>query len=140
MFKRCYGKKEPDNIVIEVDEYGNIHMDKDIEKVIIESIKKSRVEDIKMIDYSINQAESKLVMINKDIDDYTCVLNGIKNNAYHILKTQIEDEYMCQICFANKKNMIMVPCGHMICNKCIPTLNNCFFCRTPVNQVYRVYE
>ena len=32
---------------------------------------------------------------------------------------EVDEEKMCNICYFTEKDTVIVPCGHMTCNKCI---------------------
>lgn len=45
----------------------------------------------------------------------------------------------CPICWDRVSTHACVPCGHMYCERCAPTLLTCASCRTPVRQAIKVY-
>ena len=38
----------------------------------------------------------------------------------------------CVICYDNKIDTVLVPCGHLFCNKCIENSSECYFCRSNI--------
>jgi len=34
-------------------------------------------------------------------------------------KEEFDEEKLCNICYFTDKDTVIVPCGHMTCNKCI---------------------
>lgn len=52
----------------------------------------------------------------------------------------IDDTHSCKICFSEKREVVFVPCGHVVaCIKCGFSFNNCPTCRKPVKMVLRLY-
>ena len=46
----------------------------------------------------------------------------------------------CQICMVNRKDRILLPCGHLFCSECtIRVKKHCFICRTRVKSVKNCY-
>ena len=56
-----------------------------------------------------------------------------------------EEESLCPICFDQRKDTALVPCGHQLCHACQPSLpmrsmkQHCPLCQTPVDQHVRLY-
>lgn len=44
---------------------------------------------------------------------------GIEKSAGQIAEEQFDEEKLCNICYYTDKDTVIVPCGHMTCNKCI---------------------
>jgi uncharacterized protein YjbI with pentapeptide repeats len=56
------------------------------------------------------------------------------------LQNKIKDITLCQICMENKKNRVIVPCGHTLCAQCEKSIKNkCPFCRTIVDKIITLY-
>ncbi|XP_077287164.1 baculoviral IAP repeat-containing protein 7-B-like [Arctopsyche grandis] len=52
----------------------------------------------------------------------------------------IDDTHSCKICFSEKREVVFVPCGHVVaCVKCGFSFNSCPTCRKPVKMVLRLY-
>ncbi|XP_052781635.1 E3 ubiquitin-protein ligase RNF123-like [Mya arenaria] len=55
------------------------------------------------------------------------------------LVSEIHEDDLCQICYANKNSTVFKPCGHHSCRSCIDhqLLNKkeCFFCKSVVNSI-----
>lgn len=45
----------------------------------------------------------------------------------------------CPVCYVNKKNYVVVPCGHLYCGNCIHSLNNCAICRGNINMIIKTF-
>eukprot|EP01096_Ripella_sp_DP13-Kostka_P011376 TRINITY_DN4578_c0_g1_i1.p1 TRINITY_DN4578_c0_g1~~TRINITY_DN4578_c0_g1_i1.p1 ORF type:complete len:748 (+),score=349.68 TRINITY_DN4578_c0_g1_i1:160-2244(+) len=45
----------------------------------------------------------------------------------------------CPVCLSDSPNTALVPCGHLYCGDCAPTLSTCAMCRSVVEKTIRVY-
>ena len=58
-------------------------------------------------------------------------------------KVQTQDPKKCAICFTRPVTMVFVSCGHTICKECSIRCKNgrarCFFCKTPVIDIIKIY-
>ncbi|CAD7925575.1 unnamed protein product [Amoebophrya sp. A120] len=55
-----------------------------------------------------------------------------------------EGEYPCPICLINRRNVAMVPCGHLCCSSCQPQIHSaprveCPLCRTPIRGFQKLF-
>ena len=47
---------------------------------------------------------------------------------------------LCEICFSNKGDYAIIPCGHQIyCNKCLEKLQNCPICRKTIISKLKLF-
>ena len=56
----------------------------------------------------------------------------------------IDEEHLmdmtCQICMVNRKDRILLPCGHLFCSECaIRVKRRCFICKSRVKSVKTCY-
>lgn len=60
-----------------------------------------------------------------------CRASGTQENE------KFKQSFQCGICLTNDVNRILLPCGHLICDSCIPQLRNrrCPFDRKPFTGV-----
>ncbi len=58
-----------------------------------------------------------------------------RNNSKHI------ENVACKICFANKINIVYIPCGHCFCSECNTQIMNnlCAICRTPITKTQPLF-
>ena len=49
---------------------------------------------------------------------------------------------LCQICFSNDADVVLVSCGHMLCRHCESNLRNtnCPFCRKHIEKLVPFYK
>ena len=51
-----------------------------------------------------------------------------------------KEKYLCNICYDNNKNIIMVPCYHFVsCKRCSSKLETCPICRTEIEHVLQLF-
>ncbi|CAH0720023.1 unnamed protein product, partial [Brenthis ino] len=61
----------------------------------------------------------------------TTIKNGDNN---------IEDTKLCKICFNDERNVVFVPCGHVVaCAKCALSTDKCPMCRRTFTNAVRLY-
>ncbi|KAM7357814.1 death-associated inhibitor of apoptosis 1 isoform 1-T5 [Cochliomyia hominivorax] len=54
--------------------------------------------------------------------------------------SNIPEEKLCKICYANEYNTAFLPCGHVVaCAKCASSVTKCPLCRKSFTDVMRVY-
>lgn len=47
----------------------------------------------------------------------------------------------CIICWESERDCVMLPCRHNItCIKCVKSVKVCPFCRTPIEDIYRIFK
>ncbi len=51
-----------------------------------------------------------------------------------------KEKYMCNICFDNLKNVVIVPCYHFVsCKRCASKLPNCPICRSEIESMLYLF-
>jgi hypothetical protein len=124
------------------------YIDSNLKTKIYGVLKHKELTDLKDINYAIEnlrttyiiekQKLNKLVSTKDNIHKY---LESVKNNYIKQLEHDINPELQCQICYDNRLNIVLNPCGHMFCNNCFSSdKNTCFNCRVPVISVINVYN
>jgi hypothetical protein len=46
---------------------------------------------------------------------------------------------MCKVCLDRAVSVVFVPCGHLVCAECAPSLQQCPICRTPIGSCVRTF-
>ena len=77
------------------------------------------IEQIKSIQFAIQNLETQRVIKMKEIQEANC----------------------CEICFKNPKNLTFVSCGHVVCRDCgfVESMNECPFCREKIAYKLTLY-
>lgn len=48
--------------------------------------------------------------------------------------------WTCRVCLTNEVDTIVVPCGHVLCQRCSSAVTRCPFCRHQVTKSQRIYR
>lgn len=143
LFKRS--KKEIDLVKspLKLSYYsdGSLLINKKDQNEIISSIKASKLKEIELLNYSINNLQTQLLIIQKMVSDKTNDIENSKQEMIANLKKEINPDLLCSICFENRINLVLTPCGHTFCDSCFNLKKNkeCFTCRTNVNHGYTIF-
>lgn len=90
------------------------------------------------------------IILKRNLDILTKQLHTLKfklndsiqkeQNATLNLKENSE-QYLCNICYIHKKNIILLPCFHFnLCDKCLSKIDKCTICREPIECYHYVYS
>ena len=143
LFKR--GKKELDLVkeplTLSYYNDGTLYINKKDQKEIISSIKASKLKEIELLNYSINNLQTQLLIIQKMASEKTNNIENSKKEMIANLKKEINPDLLCSICFENRINLVLTPCGHTFCSKCFDITKQfeCYNCRTKVNKGYNIF-
>lgn len=58
------------------------------------------------------------------------------------LEEELEDSQTCSICFVEKKNTALIPCGHLLCAGCTNKIWNsrkCPFCNQMIRDSQKIF-
>jgi len=70
-------------------------------------------------------------------------VKAVSQKKVYLLKERIrqeEDCKTCKICFEQKINTALIPCGHcVVCIKCSKGLKQCCICRTEIHQITSIF-
>jgi hypothetical protein len=87
------------------------------------------------------ELDSMKNQINTQIED---IYNTYSKSSLGRLESSLKsvDENICQVCYDNKINILLSPCGHMvICDNCMNFIdNNCPLCRTPITDKTKIFR
>ena len=116
-----------------------LYISKKNEKEIIKALKRKRLMEIELLDYSINNLSTQLILINKMVKDKVNSLDNRRKEYIEKIKKEINPDLLCQICFSNRIDIILTPCGHTFCSDCIGDSKECFNCRGSIEKSYKVF-
>lgn len=52
----------------------------------------------------------------------------------------IDEKFLCQICYVTERNTTFVPCGHVVaCVKCALSVSQCPICQKSFDKILRIY-
>ncbi|XP_008072976.1 baculoviral IAP repeat-containing protein 7 [Carlito syrichta] len=52
---------------------------------------------------------------------------------------RLREERTCKVCLDHAVSVVFVPCGHLVCAECAPSLQLCPICRAPVRSRVRTF-
>ncbi|XP_069892907.1 baculoviral IAP repeat-containing protein 7-like [Dipodomys merriami] len=52
---------------------------------------------------------------------------------------RLQEERMCKVCLDRAVSVVFVPCGHLVCADCAPSLQQCPICRAPISSCVRTF-
>ncbi|XP_048205397.1 baculoviral IAP repeat-containing protein 7 [Perognathus longimembris pacificus] len=52
---------------------------------------------------------------------------------------RLQEERLCKVCLDRAVSVVFVPCGHLACADCAPSLQQCPLCRAPVSSCVRTF-
>ncbi|XP_003779446.2 baculoviral IAP repeat-containing protein 7 isoform X6 [Pongo abelii] len=52
---------------------------------------------------------------------------------------RLQEERRCKVCLDRAVSIVFVPCGHLVCAECAPSLQLCPICRAPVRSRVRTF-
>jgi len=58
------------------------------------------------------------------------------------LKSEIQrlkDQRLCKVCYEKDSNVALVPCGHLCCANCAPSLKDCPYCRQLIAGSFKIF-
>lgn len=91
-----------------------------------------------------NEVDEVVKTINLDCPELIFhMLKNINENEKKVkINNKIEDKRYCSICYDNRKNCCLIPCGHMFCRICINMLliKRCPYCNLPYKESLNLYD
>jgi hypothetical protein len=89
----------------------------------------------KDIDISINDKLEKIINNNKKLYTFKMFVKECLTNEDKQIKKNI-----CSVCFSNKINTCLNPCGHTFCLKCVDKMKKkCAICRSNFNSAIKMF-
>ncbi|KAM6147532.1 baculoviral IAP repeat-containing protein 7 [Erethizon dorsatum] len=52
---------------------------------------------------------------------------------------RLQEERRCKVCLNRSVSVVFVPCGHLVCTECAPSLQLCPICRAPIRSCVRTF-
>ena len=134
-------KKISDRIPLVLNYYndGTLFIPSMNQKDVFNSLKQSKMKEIELLDYSIRNLQTQLLVLKK-LTSETC--NNIENTKRELIdsvKREINPDILCSICFDNRVDIVLTPCGHTFCENCLGKANECYKCRGTINSKHKIY-
>lgn len=131
MDKKIINKK----IILDIENNNIKKLDKGDEKIIFKCLKNKYKNEINTLKNTIEILEYNKIIKKKELTDTCNQKNKFIENIELEMKKHLN---YCQICFDNKINTVIVPCGHTYCDKCIQSTKICFFCRGEIKHLQNI--
>lgn len=122
-------------------------MDSDTKNKLFGILKNEQLKELQSINYAIDTLKTnysierrnieKLFAIKENIHKY---LENTKTQYLKKLEKDVNPELQCQICYENRLDIVLNPCGHMFCHNCFKDNDKCFVCRKDVNNIIKVFK
>jgi hypothetical protein len=122
-------------------------MDSNTKNKLFGVLKNEQLKELESINYAIQTLKTnysiehrnieKLFSLKANIHKY---LESTKVEYLKNLEKDINPELQCQICYENRLDIVLNPCGHMFCYKCFKDSDKCFNCRKPVTSIIKVFK
>lgn len=92
----------------------------------------------------ISEIDVRILECNSDIGSFKLEFSELKKMINDNLDKDIDEtlkkDMLCTICYTNKIEMCITPCGHTFCCKCTKNIKNkCFICNTHVTTTTKLY-
>ena len=144
-FKKNDIEKELEILEFLENKFKNI--DSDLKTKIYGILKNKELTELRDINFAIENLRTTYIVERKNIDKLLHVkdnihnyLKNVKNEYVSKLEKDINPELQCQICFENRLDIVLNPCGHMFCLKCFKDNKIFFNFRKEVTSIIKVYR
>ena len=106
---------------------------------ILKSIKQSKIKEIELLNYSINNLQTQLLVLKKLEGDTTKNIEDTKRELIQSIKCDINPDLLCSICFEKRVDTVLTPCGHTFCQECLGSTAECYSCRGGIQAKHKIY-
>ena len=130
---------EKSPLILDYYKDGSLLIPKKNQKEILDSIKYSKIKEIELLDFSINNLKTQLLIVQKMMTEKTSSIENEKKLMIENIKREINPDLLCQICFERRVDIVWTPCGHTFCQKCFGENSSCFTCRGNVEKVHKIF-
>jgi len=109
-------------------------------------------QEIQEDSYEEDERDIQISYSDKNLDNRTgftpypptpIITNPNENNNSETASV-LDDEFRCIICSDRRRDVVLVPCGHLsiclTCSNLLPEPKRCPVCRSDVTQIVKVYK
>lgn len=122
-------------------------IDSKTEKLIYGVMKNKHITELNNINFAKENIQNTYIIEKQKIDTLLKIKDNInsliksREQLYiNELKKKINPDLLCNICFENRCNIVLNPCGHIFCDKCwLKKENICFVCRKDVINSIKIF-
>lgn len=84
-------------------------------------------------DANLDELKTKYKEARTEVAKYRSLFSICKSS-------ELLNRYVCYVCVESTVDICMVPCGHVLCNKCAGTIrSSCPFCRGSIHSKLKMY-
>ena len=134
-------KRLSNNLPLQLNYYndGTLYIPSKKQKEILSSIKSTKLKEIELLDYSINNLQTQLLILKKIQSENINNIEKSKKELIESIKREVNPDLLCSICFDKRVDVVVTPCGHTFCSSCLGGSRECYSCRTKINQTHKIY-
>ena len=146
----CLKNKNNENELEILDFLENkfINIDSKLEQKIAGVLKNKHIKELNNINFAIENVKNTYLIEKKKLDELLKIKNNLgtylKSNEDKFkddIKKQINPDFLCNICYENRCNIVLNPCGHLFCDKCYTNNEKlCFICRNPPKSCIKIFH
>jgi len=146
----CLKSKNIDNEleILEFLENKFANIDSKLERKIAGVLKNKHIKELNNINFALENVKNTYLIEKKKLDELLKIKSNIgvflksnENKYKDDIKKQINPDFLCNICYENRCNLVLNPCGHLFCDKCYTTSEKlCFICRKPPTSCIKIFH
>lgn len=146
----CLKSKNIDNEleILEFLENKFANIDSKLERKIAGVLKNKHIKELNNINFALENVKNTYLIEKKKLDELLKIKSNIgvflksnENKYKDDIKKQINPDFLCNICYENRCNLVLNPCGHLFCDKCYTTSEKlCFICRKPPKSCIKIFH
>ena len=146
----CLKSKNIENEIeiLEFLENKFTNIDSKLEKKIAGVLKNKHIKELNNINFALENVKNTYLIEKKKLDELFKIKSNIglylksnENKYKDDIKKQINPDFLCNICYENRCNLVLNPCGHLFCDKCYTRSEKlCFICRKPPTSCIKIFH
>ena len=146
----CLKNKDEENEleILEFLEKKFENIDSNLEKKIYGVFKNKHIRELNDINFAIENIKNNYLIEKRNLEKLLQIKNNllsyIKSNEDYYkneIKKEINPDYLCNICYENRCNLVLNPCGHIFCDKCYSSKEKfCFICRKAPTNCIKIFH
>lgn len=125
-------------------------IDSKTEKLIYGVMKNKHITELNNINFAKENIQNTYIIEKQKLDNLIKIKDNLSSiiksrEQFYIneLKKKINPDLLCNICFENRCNIVLNPCGHIFCDNCWikkEKENICFVCRKDVINSIKIFH
>ena len=128
------------------NKFSNI--DDKLKKQIFGILKNEQIKQLNNLNYAIENINNTYSIEKKKLDELLKIKNNfgsylklVESNYVNKIKKEVNPDLLCNICYENRCNLVLNPCGHIFCDKCYTNNDNlCYICRVKPESCIKIFH